>query len=48
MEAEVFGSAISDIAQIINQKMTKDNWEAIRKIVYDAFDAVEDEDEDDE
>jgi hypothetical protein len=42
-EAEVFGSAICDIAQIVCREMTKENWEAIRKIVYDACDAGEDE-----
>jgi hypothetical protein len=42
-EAEVFGNAISEISQIVNHNMTKENWEAIRKIVYDAFDAFEDE-----
>ena len=42
-EASVFGSAIYDIAQIVNGQMTKENWIAITRIVYDAIDAVEDE-----
>ena len=44
-EAEVFGEAINDISIIVSSQMTKEGWEAIQKIVADALEAAQAEEE---